>query len=170
MEKVILGQYIGVKVPAELTEKARQDYVVRSIVEQSEVIVSEKSVKERAESMIEEYALRLNQQGLSIEQYFESAKTDEKALLKKMQAISKRQLEGRAVLEAIAKKQKIHVTEKEYDQEIEKLSIRYLMSKVEIKKVMKGREEMRLRNDIMIKKALDFVMDNIAEVEEAFAE
>lgn len=160
MNEVILGQYIGVKIPKGLKGKERQDYVVRSIVERSKVEISEDSVKERARSMAEEYALRLSQQGLSIEQYYNSAGTDEKALLEKMQGISRKHLEGRAVLEAVAKKEKIKVTEEEYDREIGNLSIRYLLNKSEVKKVISGKEERRLRNDIMVKKALDFVLEN----------
>lgn len=165
MNEVVLGQYIGIPVPAKITGKEREDYVVDAIVKASQVRVPEDVVIERAKSMVEEYGVRLNQQGLSIEAYYKSANTDEKALIKKMRGIARNHLKGRAVLEAIAKKEKIVATEEEYDRELEKLSVRYLISTAEVRKIMQGREADRLRNDIVVKKALDFVLENVAETE-----
>jgi trigger factor len=159
MCEVSLGQYIGVRVPANLKGKEREDYIVKVIVDGSKVTISQTSIDERARSMVEEYALRLNQQGLSIESYYESAKTNEEALLKKMRGLSKKHLEGRAVLEAIAKEQQIVVTEEEYEQQIDRLSKMYLVSKSEVKKIMSGKEEKRLKEDIKVQKALHFILE-----------
>ena len=115
--------------------------------------------------MAEEYALRLTQQGLSIEQYYGASNTDEKALVSKMKELAKKQLRKRMLLEEIAEKEGITATEEELDREIEKLTIRYPLGKEEIKKVMQGEEEVRLRNEIVIKKAVDFLVEQTKKCE-----
>jgi trigger factor len=164
MCEVSLGNYIGVCVPANLKGKEREDYIVKAVVDGSRVTVSQSSVDERAKSMVEEYALRLNQQGLSIESYYESAKTSEAELLDKMRGYSRKHLEGRAVLEAVADAENIVATEDEYDKQIERLGKMYLVSKNEVKKIMNGKEEKRLKTDIKVQKALNFIVENAKEL------
>ena len=69
------------------------------------------------------------------------------------------------LLEEIAEKEGITATEEELDREIEKLTIRYPLGKEEIKKVMQGEEEVRLRNEIVIKKAVDFLVEQTKKCE-----
>ena len=118
MAKVILGRYKGIRVPQNLTDKEKEDYVIEEILVHSTVKVSEKEVTERARRMAEEYALRLTQQGLSIEQYYGASNTDEKALVSKMKELAKKQLRKRMLLEEIAEKEGITATEEELDREI----------------------------------------------------
>lgn len=166
MSEVLLGEYKNISVPGNLMGKEKIDFVLRTVVEGSSVEVSEDEVLKRAESMVEEYAIRLNQQGLSIESYYKSANTDEKALLEKMSGIARKHLEEKAVLEAIAKKQQIEATQEEYEREIEKLGMRYMLGKAEIMKIMQGKEKQRLMNDIVMKKTLDYVLDHVKETEQ----
>ena len=163
MKDIVLGQYKGVETPAQMDKKEKEDYLINTLVDSSKVKVSETSVNDRAKRMAEEYALRLNQQGLSIEQYYQASNTDEKALVKKMQEIAERQLKGRKILEAIAEAESITVTEQEVDQEIKKLTIRYPVDEKKIKEIMRGAEEQRLRNDFLVRKAMDYVSEHAVE-------
>lgn len=163
MAKVILGKYKGIKVPRELTDKEKEEYIIGEILSRSTVKVPEREINERARRMAEEYALRLTQQGLSIEQYYAASGTDEKALVSKMKEMAKKQLKGRMLLGAIARKEGIKATEEEFDREIEKLTIRYPLGKEEVRKIMQGEEELRLRDEIAIQKTVDFLMKQAEE-------
>lgn len=163
MKDVVLGQYKGIEFPAQLKGREKEDYLMKILVESSKAKVSESSVNERAKMMTEEYALRLTQQGLSIEQYYEASKTDEKALVKKMQGIAKSQLKGKMILEAIAEKENITVTQQDVDTEIKKLTMRYPLDEKKIREIMKGAEERRLKKDILTRKAMDFVSEHAVE-------
>lgn len=165
MAKVILGRYKGIRIPRDLANEKKEGYVIGEILSHSTVKVSEKEVTKRAGRMAEEYALRLTQQGLSIEQYYAASNTDEKALVSKMKELAREQLKKRMLLEAIARKEGITATEEEFDEEIEKLTIRYPLGRDEIKKVIQGEEETRLRNEIAIKKAVDFLMEQAEKCE-----
>ena len=98
MARVILGKYIGVKVPEGLTGKEKEEHVIADILSRSTVKVSERDINERARRMAEEYALRLTQQGLSIEQYYAASRTNEKELVNRMKELAKKQLKGRRIL------------------------------------------------------------------------
>lgn len=163
MAKVILGKYKGIQVPKDLTDKEKEEYMLGEILKNSTVKVPESEIQERARRMAEEYALRLTQQGLSIEQYYASSKTDEKALVNKMKELAKKHLKGRMLLQAIAQKEGIEATKEDYDKEIERLTIRYPLGREEVKKIMQGEEEKRLRDEIVVKKAMDFLMEHAAE-------
>ena len=163
MKDIVLGQYKGVETPAQMDKKEKEDYLINTLVDSSKVKVSETSVNDRAKRMAEEYALRLNQQGLSIEQYYEASKTDEKALVKKMQEIAKSQLKGKMILEAIAEKENITVTQQDVDTEIKKLTMRYPLDEKKIREIMQGAEERRLKKDILTRKAMDFVSEHAVE-------
>lgn len=165
MKEVVLGKYIGVQVPAKLQEKERDDYLVQEILKDSEVEVPKEMALERAKGMLEDYDLRLSQQGLSLQQYYAASKSDEKALVEKLTKIAERQLKGRLLLIAIARQENITVSEADVEAEIEKMTIRYPIGKEEIRKIMKGKEEMRLREQIKIKKALDYVKERAVEIE-----
>lgn len=160
MARVILGKYKGIEVPVGLTGKEKEEYVIQKIVEKSTVKVPEANINDRARRMAEEYALRLSQQGLSIEQYYEVAHTDEKALVNQMKELAKKHLKGQMVLETIARKEGITATNEDYEKEIENMTIRYPLGQDEIRSLMSGSEEVRLRNEIAVKKAMDFVVEH----------
>lgn len=163
MARVILGKYIGVKVPEGLTGKEKEEHVIADILSRSTVKVSERDINERARRMAEEYALRLTQQGLSIEQYYAASHTNEKELVNRMKELAKKQLKGRMLLTAIAKKEGIAATEEDFDREIEKLTIRYPLGREEVKRVIQGEEAKRLRDEIAVKKAMDFILEHTAK-------
>ena len=163
MVRVILGKYIGVKVPEGLTGKEKEEYMIADILSRSTVKVSERDINERARRMAEEYALRLTQQGLSIEQYYAASRTNEKELVNRMKELAKKQLKGRMILAAIAKKEGIAATEEDFDREIEKLTVRYPLGREEVKRVIQGEEAKRLRDEIAVKKAMDFIMEHTAK-------
>ena len=97
------------------------------------------------------------------DRYYEASKTDEKALVKKMQGIAKSQLKGKMILEAIAEKEKITVTQQDVDTEIKKLTMRYPLDEKKIREIMQGAEERRLKKDILTRKAMDFVSEHAVE-------
>ena len=163
MVRVFLCKYIGVKVPEGLTGKEKEEYMIADILSRSTVKVSERDINERARRMAEEYALRLTQQGLSIEQYYAASRTNEKELVNRMKELAKKQLKGRMLLAAIAKKEGIAATEEDFDREIEKLTVRYPLGREEVKRVIQGEEAKRLRDEIAVKKAMDFIMEHTAK-------
>ena len=71
--------------------------------------------------------------------------------------------QGLSILEAIAEKENITVTQQDVDTEIKKLTMRYPLDEKKIREIMQGAEERRLKKDILTRKAMDFVSEHAVE-------
>ena len=127
--KVKLGEYRHVRVPFEdwknaveenivryrmslenAERKAKEDLAAKEIVKRSQIQTSEEEVTARAVQMMEAYALRLQQQGLSIEGYYRTKKTNEQELLEQMKEKARKQIQARMVLAAVAQSENLEAT------------------------------------------------------------
>ena len=178
--KVKLGEYRHVRVPFEdlknaveenivryrmslenAERKAKEDLAAKEIVKRSQIQTSEEEVTARAVQMMEAYALRLQQQGLSIEGYYRTKKTNEQELLEQMKEKARKQIQARMVLAAVAQSENLEATVEEYDREVHKLAVRYLMSKEQVNKILQGEEGQRIRQEIAVEKAAKFLAANV---------
>ncbi len=165
MARVVVGPYKGLKVPKNLEGKEREDFLVDLIISKSSVKIPKSIIEDRTKAMAEMYALRLSQSGTSIEKYYEDCNTSEAEMVSNFRKRAKRQLEGRAVLAEIARKENLHATEEEVDHQLDNISKQYLASIEEVRMVIKGEEEERLREEIAVEKAIHFVMEQAIEIE-----
>ena len=62
---------------------------------------------------------------------------------------------------AVAKAEKLEATEEEYEQELRRLSARYMMEKDRVRAILRGEEETRIRQDIAVAKAAEYVAQNV---------
>ena len=117
----------------------------------------------QVESMIEEFAQRIAQQGLSFEQYmqFSGMTMDKMKDQVRPEAVSR--IESSLVLEQIAKDENIEVSDADVDAEIDKMASMYGMEADKIKEYMGDAEKESMKKDLAIQKAVDLIMDNIKE-------
>lgn len=162
MEEVKLGTYKKLAV-ANTGPEAMEDKVIQALIEGSQISAAESRIEAVAKQMAEEFARRLAQQGLSLEQYYSIAGLNEEGLLNQMYPTAQKRVKGRLVLAAIAKKEHLEATEEEYHDQITKLSLRAMTEAEEIERLVKGNEEVQIREDIAIQKALNFVMELVVE-------
>ena len=116
-------------------------------------------IEDILKTMIEEYANRLSQQGLSIQQYFQVSQTTMDDLKEQLKPVAVRRIKGQLVLFEIAKRENLIISEEEIEREIKRLSIRYLMTKEQVKDLITGKERRKLRQDLLIQKAYQFVIN-----------
>ena len=179
-DQVTLGKYQSVRIPyepwkeavvqniirhqmsyEEAEKRAKEDLAAKKIAAYSQIRLSEEEVVKRARQMMEAYALRLQQQGLSIEGYYRVRKTNAQELLDQMKEKAREQIRSRMVLAAVAKAEKLEATEEEYEQELRRLSARYMMEKDRVRAILRGEEETRIRQDIAVAKAAEYVAQNV---------
>lgn len=147
-------------------EKRKESEVIDAIIASSQINIAAKTIEKTAVQMIEEFANRLGQQGLAIEQYYSISGLNMEQLLKQMMPVAEKRVKGRLVLDAIAKAEHFEATKEEYGIEINKLSARYLMDADAIMAFIAGKEEKQVKEDIAIQKAMDFVMKLSVEKKE----
>lgn len=144
-------------------KRTKEDEAIKKIVDKSSMELPEAMIDTQVETMIEEFAQRIAQQGLSFEQYmqFSGVTMDKMKEQVRPDAISR--IQSSLVLEQIAKDENIEVTDADVDAEIEKMAAMYGMEADKLKEYMGDSESESMKKDIAIQKAVELVMDNVKE-------
>lgn len=134
------------------------DEVINKAIDNMEVEINEEITHEEIHRMINQYAEQLKMQGLSLEQYFEFTKTSMKELEKQMAPEAEKRIKERYLLEEIAEKEKIEATDKDVEEDIERISKMYNVEKDEFVKMIGGTD--MIKYDVRMRKALEFLKEN----------
>ena len=125
--------------------------------------IPEAMIQTQCEDMVNEFAQRLAQSGLTMEQYMQfSGQTVEK-LMEQVRPEAETRIKTSLVLEAIVKEQNIEATDADVDAEIEKMAAMYNMPAEQLKEYMGENEKDSMKRQIAITKAVDFIMANVKE-------
>jgi len=135
------------------TERKYEDDLLEAVAKNVEVDIPEEMVEEEIDRMVNRYDQQLKMQGASLEVFYEFSKMTEKDLRAQFEKEAYRNVLYRLMLEEIQKEEKIVVTDKDVDAEIEKMSKEYKMKKEDIIKAM-GSEDL-IKYDLEIKKTIE---------------
>ena len=113
--------------------------------------------------MAEDFAQRLQQQGLSLEMYFKYTGLTAEKILDDMKPEAVKRIQNSLVLEAVAKAENIQVSDDEFNSELSKMAEMYKMEVDKIKEFMGESEEKQMRDDIAIQKAVDLIVSSAVE-------
>ena len=125
--------------------------------------IPEAMIKTQCENMVNEFAQRLAQSGLSMEQYMQFSGLTLDKLEEQVRPEAETRIKSSLVLEQIAKDENIEVSEEEIDAEIEKMAKAYGMEADKLKEYMGDAEKESMKRDISVTKAVDLVMENVKE-------
>lgn len=151
------------KTKEDNAKRTKEDEAIGKIIEKSTMEIPDAMIDTQVETMIEEFAQRIAQQGLSFEQYlqFSGATIDKMKEQVRPEAVSR--IQSSLVLEQIAKDENIEVSDADVDAEIEKMAAMYGMEAGKLKEYMGDAEKESMKKDLAIQKAVDLIMDNIKE-------
>jgi len=141
----------------------KESEVLDKIVENAKMDIPEPMIQTQVKQMAEEFSQRLQQQGLSVEQYFQFTGITAEKLLGDMKPEALKRIKTRLVLETIVKAEKIEATDAELEEEIGKMAELYKMEIDKIKEVMGENESKQIKEDIAIQKAVTFVTEASVE-------
>ena len=160
-------------VRRQLEEKAKEealrikeDEVVGKVVELSEMDIPEAMIETQVEVMIEDYAQRIQSQGLTFEQYMQFSGLTMDKLKEQVRPDATARIERSLVLEQIVKEENIETTDEELAAEIEKIVAPYGQQAEQLKEQMSEEDKDSIRKDYAIQKAVDLIMEAAVEVEE----
>ncbi|MFJ8255867.1 trigger factor [Peribacillus asahii] len=140
-----------------------QNAVIGQAVEGAQIDLPEVMVSNEVDRMMQDFAGRLQQQGLNLELYFQFSGQDEAALKGQMKEEAEGQVRTSLVLEAIAEAEKLEATEEDVEAELAKMASMYNMEVDAIKKALGNVDA--IKGDLQIKKAIDFLVENSKTVE-----
>lgn len=141
----------------------KEEKLIEQIVEDAQMDIPEAMLETQQNSMAEDFAQRIQMQGISIEQYYQFTGLTKAALLEQLKPQAEQKIKSRLVLEAVAKAEGIETSDEEYNEEIKKMAEAYQMTEEKLTGIINEYERRSIREDISIRKALDFVVENAVE-------
>ena len=158
------------QVKEELTKKkgdaakaAKEDEAVAKVVENAEMEIPEPMIDTQVRQMVDDFARRMQSQGLSLDQYFQFTGMEPKAFLEQMRPQALKRIQSRLVLEAIVEAEKIEATEAEIEDEMKKMADAYQMELDKVKELIGEEQKKQLAQDLAVQKAAEFVVENTVE-------
>ena len=143
------------------TEK--ENKVVEAAVANATMELPEAMIDTQVRQMADDFAQRMQSQGLSMEQYFQFTGMTAAQMLAEMRPQAVKNIETRLVLEAVAKAENIEITEEKIDAEIEKMAELYKMEADKLKQFMGEAEKEQMKKDMAVQEAVAFLVDNAVE-------
>ncbi len=142
---------------------AKEDKVVDTIIANATMEIPDAMIDTQTRQMAEEYAQRLQMQGLSLEQYFQFTGMNANSFMENLKPQALKRIQCRLVLEAVVKAENIEVSEEELDKEFDTMAQSYRMEKDKLIELVGEKEKEQIKMDIAVQKAVDFVRDAAKE-------
>ena len=160
--KADLKKKIAERKEAEAKRK-KETEAIEKIVADSKMDIPQAMIDTQVTRMAEDFAQRLQQQGLSLEMYFKYTGLTAEKILDDMKPEAVKRIQNSLVLEAVAKAENIQVPDDEFNAELSKMAEMYKMEVDKIKEFMGESEEKQMRDDIAIQKAVDLIVSSAVE-------
>ena len=161
-------------VKKKLTEKkekeartAKENAAVDKAIENAQMDIPELMTKTECRQMMDDFSRRMQQQGLSMEQYFQFTGQSMDKMMEDMKPQALKRIQTRLVLEKIAEVENIQPTEEEVNEEISKMAEMYKMEADKLKELIGENEMEQMKKDMAVQKAVTVIADAAVEVEKA---
>ena len=149
------------KLQAEKIEAAKtadEDKVVAKVIENATMEIPDQMVEEQVNGMVNDYARRLESQGISFKQYVEITGMTAEKIGEQMKPQAIKRIQTRLVLEAVVKAENIQADDAAVEEQFDKMAEDFKMDKEQIKGMF-GEEQMaQLKEDLAVQKAIDFLV------------
>ena len=145
-------------------KNAKEDKVMNKIVENAAMDIPEAMINTQVRQMTEEFAQRLQMQGLSMEQYMQFTGLTPAKILEEMKPQALTRIKSRLVLEAVAKAENITISDEEVEKELADMAANYKMELDKFKEIMGEEEIEAMKRDLEVQKAVKLVVDSAKEV------
>lgn len=148
---------------ADAAKSAKEEAVISAVIEDAKMEIPDAMVETEQRQMVDEFAQRMQMQGLTMEQYMQFTGTNPQMLLEQAKPQALKRIQSRLVLEAVAKAENLAADDAEYEAEIKDMAEKYQMESDKIKEMLGERGSRQVREDLAIRKAVDFLVDNAKE-------
>ncbi len=144
-------------------KREKEEEVVGAIIENAQMDIPDPMVNAQTQQMTQEFAQRLQSQGLSLEQYMQLTGMTPQKMLEELKPQALKRIQSRLVLEAVVATENIEASEEDFDKEIENMAEMYNMEADKLRNLVGEDEKEQIRMDIAVQKAVDFVVEASVE-------
>ena len=143
--------------------RQKEDQAVEKAVANATMDIPEAMIDTQANQMAQEFAQRIQSQGLTMEQYFQFTGMTADKMLEDLKPQAVKRIETRLVLEAIAKAENIVITDEKFEEELAKMAETYKMEVDKLKSFMGENEKEQMKQDMAVQEAVTFLVENAVE-------
>ena len=161
-------------VKKNLTEKkekeartAKENAAVDKAIENAQMDIPDLMIQTQCRQMMDDFARRMQQQGLSMDQYFQFTGQSMDKMMEDMKPQALKRIQTRLVLEKVAEAENIRPSEEEITEEIQKMADAYKMEADKIREAIGEDGIEQLKKDLSVQKAVTLIADAAVEAEKA---
>lgn len=144
-------------------KRAKEDQVVEKAVANATMEIPEAMLTTQQNQMVQEFAQRIQAQGLSMEQYFQFTGLTAEKMMEEVKPQAEKRIQTRLVLEAIVKAENIEITEEKFNAEVAKMAEMYKMEADKLIELMGENEKEQMKEDMAVQEAVTFLLENAVE-------
>ena len=141
----------------------KEDAVIEKIIKGATMEIPDAMVETQAERMVDEFAQRLQMQGLSMEQYMQFTGGNVQAMVEQSKPQALKRIQSRLVLDAVVAAENLTATDEEVDAELAKMAEQYNMEVEKLKEMFAEEDLKSIRDDLAVQKAVELVTDAAVE-------
>lgn len=144
-------------------KREKEEDVVNKIIENATMEIADPMVDTQVRQMTQEFAQRLQSQGLSIQQYMQFTGLTPEKMAEELRPQALKRIQSRLVLEAVVAAENIEATEEDIQKELENMAAMYQMEADKLKDLIGEEEKKQIAMDLAVQKAVEFVVNEAVE-------
>ena len=144
-------------------KEKKENQAVEQAVANAEIDLPAPMVDLQAKQMADDFARRIMQQGMSVEQYFQFTGLNEEKMMEELKPQAEKRIRTRLVLEAIVAAENIEVSDERLDEELQKMADSYQMEVEKLKEFMGENEKKQMKEDIAVQDAVTLITEAAVE-------
>jgi len=135
-----------------------ENNVIEKVVENAAMDIPEPMIAVQARSMVEDQARRMQQQGISLDQYLQLTNTTVEQLMDQMKPQAEQTIRTRLTLEAVVAAENITVDDEAVEAEVARMAEAYKMEADKIREMMGENGLKQMKEDLTVQEAVDFLV------------
>lgn len=141
----------------------KEDQAVEQAVANAQIDIPDPMIDLQTKQMADDFARRIMQQGMSLEQYFQFTGLSEEKMMDEFRPQAEKRIRTRLVLEAVVAAENIEVSDERLDEELKKMADSYQMEVEKLKEFMGDNEKKQMKEDIAVQEAVTLIADAAVE-------
>ena len=144
-------------------KEKKENQAVDAAIENAQMDIPEAMIELQTKQMADDFARRIMQQGLTVEQYYQFTGMTEEKMMEEMKPQAEKRIKTRLVLEAIVAAENIEVSEERLEEELKKMAESYQMEVDKLKEFMGENEKKQMKEDIAVQEAVTLITEAAVE-------
>ena len=144
-------------------KREQEDQIIEQIIENAQMEIPQQMIAVQTRQMTQEFAQRLQSQGLSLEQYMQFTGLTPQKMMEDLEPQALKRIQSRLVLEAVVAAENIEASDEEIDKELENMASMYQMEIDKLKELIGDDEKKQIGMDLAVQKAVEFVVKEAVE-------